>query len=200
MMQATAMILAGGKSTRMGKDKAFLQVGKEKIIDRLVAGLKETFDQVLIVSNEPAAYKYLEVDIVSDIIPGLGPLSGMHAGLKSAKHRHSLVMACDMPFINIKLGKMLVEEVPGFDVVVPQVGAYLQPLFAVYDKSCIQPIEECLKNSISKTTALYPKVRVKYISQEKIAAVADLDMVFLNINTPEELEKAQKADKSEGNA
>lgn len=190
-MKATGIILAGGKNSRMGENKAFLKVGKKKIIDRLVEKLKKDLEQVIIVTNERACYDYLEVDVISDIIPGMGPLSGIHAGLKNARYEHALVMACDMPFVEGELGLLLMEEATGFDVVVPQIGEHLQPLFAVYAKNCIKPIEDCLKNSIYKVAAFYPQVKVNYVSEEKIAALSDIEKVFINVNTPKDLERAR---------
>lgn len=189
-IQATGIILAGGKNSRMGKNKAFLRVGNQRIIDRTVAQLQQCCNQIVIVSNEPEKYTYLGVEVVTDIIPGLGPLSGMHAGLQAADNEYSLVTACDMPFMDPQIGKKLLDEAEGYDVVVPRIGDHLEPLFAVYARTCVEPIEECLRNSVSKIIAFYPRVKVKYVDGSAYQGIK-LNRVFMNVNTPEELEQAR---------
>lgn len=191
MPEATAIILCGGKNSRMGCNKALLEVGRQKIIERMVRQLSGLFGQIIISSNEPLEHTFPEVEAVPDIIPGRGPLSGIHAGLAAAGNHYSLVLACDMPFVDGKLAEYLIKEAPGFDVVVPRVDQYLQPLFAVYSKNCLAPVTECLKSSNSKVITFYHRVKVKYISREKISAVTDVGRVFFNINTPADLKAAR---------
>jgi len=192
MLEATAIILAGGKNTRMGCHKAFLEIGRQKIIERTVAQLSGLFAQVLVAGGEPSAYAFPGVEAVGDIIPGLGPLSGIHAGLTAAHNQYSLVLACDMPFVEAGLAVCLVREAPGFDVVVPQINQRLQPLFAVYSRDCLAPVARCLESRISRVTAFYHQVRVKYVAREKIALVADVEKVFYNVNTPADLAMARR--------
>lgn len=189
-MNSAAVILAGGQSTRMGHNKAFLQIGQEKFIERMVREFNMAFKQVVIVTNQPSLYDYLGVDVVSDIIPGFGPLSGVHAGLSAAKYDYSLITACDMPFARADLGITLVKMSEGFDVTVPVEGNYLQPLFAVYRKSCLGYVEESLNEGISKVYAFYPKVKVNYIQQNMLVPTGDVEKAFLNVNTPEDLNRA----------
>jgi len=189
---AGAIILAGGKNSRMGRNKAFLELGQKRIIDGVIEKLADYFPEIVVVTNDPPSYQYLGVKVTSDIIPGLGPLSGMHAGLKASGQDYNLILACDMPFISAALGRYLVDEARGFDVAVPQVGKYLQPLFAVYAQSCLPYIEDCLNRGIFKIITFYPLVKVNYVGQERLRSKApDLEKVFLNVNTPRELEKAR---------
>ena len=191
MIEASAIILAGGKNTRMKRNKAFLKLGEEPLIEKTVKAFKEYFQETIIVTNEPDDYEYLQVTITGDIIPGQGPLSGMHAGLIKASYTHSLIVACDMPFLEMDLAVYLTEKVGDYDVIVPRLGHYFQPLFAVYSKKCIQPIESCLGQGITKIIAFYPLVKVKYIDQEKLAEMGVTPRVFFNINTPDELQQAR---------
>jgi len=192
---AGAIILSGGKNSRMGRNKAFLELGQKRIIDGVVEKLTGYFQEIVVVTNDPSAYQYLGVKVTSDIIPGLGPLSGMHAGLKVSGQYYNLILACDMPFISAELGRYLVAEADGFDVAVPQVGKYLQPLFAVYAQSCLPLIEDCLHRGISKIITFYPQVKINYVGQERLRTKApDLERVFLNVNTPQELERARSWD------
>ena len=191
-MEATAIVLAGGKNSRMGKNKAFLQVGQKTIIDGLVNELKTSFNEIIISSNDPELYDYLQVKVVKDIIPGLGPLSGMHSALQEAKYDKSLILACDMPFLNLQLAELLVQEAQGYDIAIPKLDEHLEPLFAVYDKSCVEFIETCLKNNISKIIDFYPKVKVNYLSWDRISELVGTEDVFFNVNTPQDLQKARR--------
>lgn len=191
MPEATVIILCGGKNSRMGCNKALLEVGRQKIIERMVRQLSGLFGQIIISGNKPLEHAFPGVEAVPDIIPGRGPLSGIHAGLTVAGNHYCLVLACDMPFMDGKLAEYLVKEAPGFDAVVPRIDRYLQPLFAVYSKDCLAPVAECLKNGHSKVVSFYHQVKVKYISREKLAEVTDVDRVFFNVNTPADLEAAR---------
>jgi molybdopterin-guanine dinucleotide biosynthesis protein A len=194
--EVSGIILAGGRSSRMGKNKAFLTVdNNQKIIEGIIELFQELFQETIIVSNEPELYEYLGVPVTTDIIPRQGPLSGIHAGLVKAGTQYSFVVPCDMPFLQANLIKLLVEEAVGFDVAVPQIGKYLQPLHAVYSKNCLEHIEKCLNNNIVKVFALYPWVKVNFVGESKLSSAINngsLDQVFFNINTQEELEQAKQ--------
>ena len=191
MAKVSGIILAGGKSSRMGTNKALIELGPLKIIEHIVSVYSEIFEDIIIVSNNPAEYSYLGHKVIRDIIPSKGPLSGIHAGLHEAKHFHSFVAACDMPFLQKDLIELLVEKCVNFDVTVPQLGRFLQPLYAVYSKNCIAPIEESLDKDIFKITNFYQRVKVKYIDQASIEKLGDSEKVFFNVNTKEDLQKAK---------
>lgn len=189
---AGAIILAGGKSIRMGTDKAFLKIGQKTIIRHILDELQKELQDILIVSKKETCFEEMGVRIVTDIYPGNSPLVGIHAGLVYALNYYNLVIACDLPFINGKLVKLMVEQAQGADVLVPQKGKYLQPLCAVYSKKCLGPIEESLSAGRLKVTAFYPKVKVKYIDEDKLSGLAGRDNLFFNINTPEDLTLARE--------
>lgn len=190
--EAGAIILSGGKNTRMKANKAFLEVGQQKLIETITNVLQESCAQVIIVTNEPQLYQYLGVKVTIDVIPGLGPLSGMHAGLLVSPYHYNFIVACDMPFVEADLVRYLLDGADGYDLVVPRVGGHLQPLHAVYAKSCIPYIEECLHRRIFKIIDFYHQVRVKYVEEDKISQLVDLSKVFYNVNTPQELAHARK--------
>lgn len=191
MACVAGVILAGGKSRRMGTDKAFLTVGREAMIENAAMELKKVFKEILISGGEEETGVHLGLKVVPDLIKGWGPLSGIHASLLAARSRKCLVVPCDMPFISADLAKIMAELSQGYDVTVPQHGDYLQPLFAVYDKNCIPAVEEALRNGRHKVVDFYPRVRVKYVSETILRAAADIDTVFFNVNTPLDLEKAR---------
>lgn len=194
-MQATGVILAGGKSTRMGADKAFLEIGREEMIRRIAGELKKVFKEILICGGKEETGKRLGLKVVGDLIKGGGPLSGIHAALHHMSHQKCLVVACDMPFINAGMAQCIVKHAEGYDVAVPRHGIHLQPLFAVYGRGCIPAIEQSLAASRYKIVDFYPMVRVNYVSEEKLRALADIDFAFFNVNTPVDLEKARELER-----
>lgn len=190
-LRATGVILAGGKSTRMGSDKAFLNLGRQEIIKRIAGELQSVFDEVLVVEGDADKLSCLGLKPVPDLIRGGGPLSGIYAALMAARYDKCFVVACDMPFITSALARYVCHKAEGYDVVVPRHGLYLQPLFAIYRKTCINNIEESLRAFRYKIVDFYPSVLVNYVDEEELGAFADIDKIFFNINTPEDLEKAR---------
>ncbi len=191
MVKATGVILAGGKSRRMGVDKAFLAIGREAMIERVSIELAKVFDEVLISGGSEDAGRRLDLETIPDLIIGGGPLSGIHASLKRASYEKCLFVACDMPFVNSGLARFMVEQSEGYDAVVPQHGVFYQPLFAVYSKGCIQTIEKLLVSRKYKISDFYSYIRVNFIKEKYLKAFADIDTMFFNVNTPIDLEKAR---------
>ena len=191
MMQATGVVLAGGKSKRMGYDKAFLEVGEAAMIKQVASELKKVCNEVLIAGGTEEYGELLGLPVIPDRIPGRGPLSGIHAALGAAKNSKCLVTACDMPFVTAALARSMITQADGYDVAVPTHGIHLQPLFAVYDKNCIGPIEQSLLNNVRKVIDFYPLVRVNYVNEKYLRAIADIDFAFFNVNTPDDLKKAR---------
>lgn len=188
-------MLSGGKSSRMGKNKAFLEVGSKRILDHIVDTLKILIpaEDIVLVTNNPQDYAYLKIKTVTDLIPGLGPLSGIHAGLYYTEKYYNLVVACDMPFISAELAQILFAEAAGFDVTVPEINGKLHPLFAVYAKNCLEPIEKALKEGIYQVASVYPELKVNYVNLKDLSlGEVDIQKVLMNINTPEDLEKAKE--------
>lgn len=187
---ASAAVLAGGKSTRMRTAKAFLEVGGQAVICRIVAELASRFDEILVVTNEPSRYEGVGGRVVTDIIPGKGPLSGIHSALYHAVHPLVFVTACDMPFISGILARGLVDLADGYDCAVPVVHNYVEPLFAVYRRSCLKPIEDCLREGRLKVVDLFSRVRVKYIKESEIPGPVT-PQTFFNINYPRDWARAR---------
>lgn len=187
-MKATGIILAGGKSTRMGKDKSMLSYDNDPLIKRVVNELEAIVDELIIVSNEENKYGFPGTIEVSDLYPGMGPLGGIHAGLTFSTNDYAFITACDMPFFKARLAGLLLKMSKGFDIVVPQIGNYLQPLCAVYSKQCLPHAEFCLKQNNKKIVSIYPMVRVNYAGESLIKAVADPEKIFFNVNTPKDYE------------
>lgn len=133
-----------------------------------------------------------EIKVVIDTIPGKGPLGGIYAGLATSKSFCNLVVACDMPFLNRNLLNYMLQLSGGFDMVAPRVGDYVEPLHAVYTKSCLTPIESMIKQDNLSVHKLLQSVKVRYVETEEINRFDPAHLSFFNINTDADLEKARK--------
>lgn len=187
MKKRSAIILAGGKNTRMGINKAFLKVNQTKIIDYQVDTLRSLCDEVIIVTNKPEDFEYLGVSLIEDLIKDRGPLSGIYSGLSVATSPYALVMACDMPYLDRKLIEFMFKECSGYDAVVPVSNRHLQPLHAIYSKNCLKPIIASVENLTLKVSSFYNQVSVRYISETEIKNFVNPERAFFNINTPDDL-------------
>ena len=192
-MKITGIILAGGKNLRMGKNKAFIEVNGQRIIDRTKNLLAELFDEVLLVTNSPLDYLDLNLRMVADLCPGKGALGGIYTGLFHASYSHAFVAACDMPFLNKALIARLatLSLSPGYDIVIPKTEDGLQPLHAVYSQKCLPFVENLLRENNLKIIDFFPRVKKREVSTEEIRPLDPQLVSFLNINTPEDLARVE---------
>lgn len=188
----TGAILAGGQSRRMGTDKAFLEVGGRRIIDRTVELLGPLFPQLLLVTNNPVGYAYLGIRMVSDLLPGRGALGGLYTALFFSTTQRVFVVACDMPFLRVEVIRHLLRQSQKWDVVVPQMGDHVEPLHAVYSRRCLPHVEALLQRGGRKVMDFYPSVRVLRVPEEEIRALDPELLSFRNVNTPEEIRAIQE--------
>jgi molybdopterin-guanine dinucleotide biosynthesis protein A len=148
-------------------------------------------DEVIIVTNSPQKYGHLEARLVGDIYPGKGSLGGIYSGLRAARSEYGLVVACDMPFLDLSLLRYMILLSPGQDVVIPRIGGLTEPLHAIYSKQCLQPIERVLAGGGGRIIEFFPEVRVRYVEEQEIKLFDPQCLSFFNINTPADLEKAR---------
>ena len=186
-MKITGIILAGGKNLRMGKNKAFLEVNGERIIDRTSNLFRELFDEVLLVTNSLPDYLDLNLRMVADLYAGKGALGGVYTGLFHASHSHAFVAACDMPFLNKDLIRHLIDLSPGYDIVIPKTQDGLQPLHAIYSQKCLPFMEELIQQDNLKIIDFFHRVKKREVPTEEILPLDPNLTSFLNVNTPEEL-------------
>ncbi|MCL2337261.1 MAG: molybdenum cofactor guanylyltransferase, partial [Firmicutes bacterium] len=178
-------------------EKAFLRIGNRTIIDLISAALKPLTGEIIIVSNNPALYNGYGVKVVRDVLPGHGPLSGIHAGLLHITNRMALVTACDTPFVSVNLARLLIAEAADYDLVIPRYRGFLEPLFALYSQSCRDFFELSLKKGHNKITRTLENLaltglRIRYLEEEELrVAEPNLERTFLNVNTPVDLARAQ---------
>ena len=194
----TGVILAGGQNKRFGgQNKAFLRIGGQRIVDRLVDAYGRIFNQVVLVTNDPVAYSDLDALVVSDHYPRRSSLNGLHAGLFAAAHEYAFFTACDAPFAKPSLIRCVLDHIePRADIIIPTTSAGYEPMFAVYKKSCLPAMAQQLENDLLKIQGLFRKVRVKTVAEAALRAVDPELHSFFNINTPEDLERAETLCKS----
>jgi molybdenum cofactor guanylyltransferase len=183
----TGVILAGGKNTRMGQNKALLTIGEKRLIDRTVGILKEIFKEVIIVTSNPLEYTYFEATIVTDIFPDRGALGGLYTGLFFARSEYAFVVACDMPFLNRFFIEYMMENAKGHDIVVPAPPDGLQPLCAVYSRVCLPFIKSLIARNRLQIKGFYPGRKILEITPEVLKKFDPEGRMFTNLNTPGDL-------------
>ena len=182
----TGVILAGGISRRMGSDKALLPYRGGLFIEAVHRQMAALFPEVLVVAASPDQYPFLPCRQVTDLFPGGGVLAGVHSGLVHASHPAIFVVACDMPFLNDALIRLLVSRADGADVVLPRSDSGAEPLHALYARSCLPAVTASLERGERRIISFFPEVHVREVPPEEIAAIDPGFASFRNINTPEE--------------
>jgi len=140
----SGIILSGGKSSRMGQNKSFLRYGSENAIERTYKLMKDMFDEVLLITNQPELFEYIHVPIFNDLLTGFGPLSGIHSGLVHSHNNLNFVISCDMPFVTPQLIDFITNYPSLNDIIIAKADGYLQQLCGIYTKNLIKPIEKAM--------------------------------------------------------
>lgn len=186
----TGIVLAGGQSRRMGRDKAFLEFEGTTLIEHVLKALRGIFPKIIIVTNNPSAYASYDADVVVDAIDKTGPLTGIHSGLVRSTDIYSFVTACDMPFLNPGLISYMAGLAEGHDVVVPMVAGRVEPLHAIYSKGLLPLIEQRLNGDVRQIQGIFSEARVRYVTEQEIVRYDPEKRSFKNLNTPEEYKEA----------
>ena len=176
-IQATAIVMAGGKSSRMGQDKSMLPIKGVPAIKHILDQLKPYFDEILISSNNPDDHSFEGVKVVADEVMGRGPLVGIASALRISQNEINFVVACDIPEVDIATIGRLISESDGFDAVIPQTGpSRYEPLFAVYKKSVLVEVDKSIASKKYRVIDALENCKVNYI---------DLggDLELRNLNT-----------------
>lgn len=190
-MSATAIILAGGKSSRMGTNKALLPVNGKTNIEIIKEQLTPYFSELLLVANDFQTYDFLGIPIVKDEFLGKGPLAGIHTGLKNSKTEVNFFVACDMPFVSGKLANYLVHAVEDYEGVVPNINGTLHPLFSVFKRSVLPTVEQCLLEDRLRIRDLLGDINVRFVSEMELkrVIVGNIEKIFYNMNYPSDYQK-----------
>ena len=191
-MRITGVIQAGGRSVRMGgRPKALMELGGRRIIERVLDVVRQVADDLLIVTNTPELYASLGLPMVPDAFPDHGSLGGIYSGLRAAAGDAAFTVACDMPFLMVEVARLVTARAAEADVVVPRVGEQWETLHACYGKACLEPIETRLLAGRLKIVGFYEDVRVLTIGGDEVARHRAPEIVFMNVNTPQDLEAAR---------
>lgn len=188
----TGVVLAGGKSSRYGKNKALVNVDGMPLISRVLRVIEPLFSTVILITNTPEIYAFLKLPMVEDRIKGLGPLGGIFTGLQAICDNAGFFVACDMPFLNAGLIRYLASVRRGFDVVVPTFAGKYEALHAIYSRRCLTEIEQLIHNGVYQTVQLFQSVSVRYVGEDEIRFHDPELKSFSNINRPEELRKMKR--------
>jgi molybdopterin-guanine dinucleotide biosynthesis protein A len=188
----TCIILAGGASRRMGRDKAFIQIEGIRLLDYVYRKCRELFSEIIIVTNQPQQFVDYQTPVVPDEIPGIGSIGGLYTGLRRASNYYSFCVACDMPFLKPELIARIIEKRSNSDIVIPKTRAGLEPLHALYSKRCIEPLKKYIEKGDLKISNILVEVKVQYCSEEEIKKVDPSLLSFMNVNTKKELFKIQQ--------
>jgi len=190
----TICVQAGGESRRMGQDKALMPFLGRPLIQRVVDRLSPIADEVIVTTNRPDDYRFLNLPLFPDLIPGRGALGGLYTALASATCDVVAVVACDMPFASPALieaakGLLVQEEA---DVVIPDSGGGLEPMHAVYRReTCIPAIQGAIQADKWKLIAWFPQVKVRVLKPDEVQFHDPPGLAFWNLNTPEEFSEAE---------
>lgn len=189
----TGVILAGGANTRFsGEQKALLEIGGKRILDRIFEVMTTVFDDIVLVTNTPDLYLDWDATIVTDLLPVKSSLTGIHTGLFYTRTDYAFFTACDTPFLQREMVAAVVGGIsPGIDIVMPETELGREPLCAVYARSCLELARNNIEKNRLKIMRTFRKKNIKIIS-EKTARKADPRLLsFFNVNTPADLERAQ---------
>jgi molybdopterin-guanine dinucleotide biosynthesis protein A len=192
MPRVSGVILAGGKSRRMGgAPKALLPFGGQPLVQHIAETLGSVLPDRVVVTNEPELYEFLRLPMVGDVFPEGGSLGGIYSGLRAAPGEAAFCVACDMPFLSAPLIAHLAAQAGEADVVIPEALGELQTLHAVYGKACMPAMEQRLRAGRLKVAGFFDEVRVLRVPATTLERFADPGLAFMNLNTPEDLAAAR---------
>ncbi len=207
MYPLNAIILAGGQGLRFGSDKAEMVIKGKGVLEALIDNFSEVCQKTIVVSNTQRTISdHPDVRVVEDVIRNIGPLGGIHAGLLASDTQYNLVLACDMPFINIGFVKYMISLVEPEDMaIIPMINNWVEPLCGIYAKGCSNEIEELISTSMVESQGkkarefcilrLLDRVRARYIEEEAIRRFDPQLHMFFNINTLQDKKEAEKRTK-----
>ena len=195
----TVCVQAGGVSSRMGADKALKPFLGRPLIQRVIERLSLIADEVIVTTNRPDDYQFLDCRLFPDLKPGRGALGGLYTAIASATHPIVAVVACDMPFASATLleamTRLLVEKEA--DVVIAKSEEGYEPIHAVYRReTCLPAIESAIESDQWKVIAWFPQVKVHTLTLEDVRQYDPVGLAFWNVNTPEEFSKAEEIAKT----
>lgn len=187
----TLAVQAGGRSSRMGRDKALVRLGGIPLIEHVLQRAAGLAEEVLITTNRPADFAYLGVRLVHDRAPGAGALPGLLSALEAAQGETVLLLACDLPFICRPLLEHLLDLAHEADLIIPRWNGNLEPLHAVYSRSCAESVRAAVQTGQQRMIDLLPRVTHWVVDEATLRRFDPNGWSFFNVNTPEDLAQAE---------
>ena len=195
-MDISCIVLAGGKGLRLGRDKTLETINDRYMLQQVISRLSFFNSNIIIVTAEKRPFPhfngYSKITMVTDIYPGKGPLGGIYTGLATSDSDYNLVVACDMPFLNQALLRYMIQLSANCDLVVPRWDGMVEPLHAVYAKTCQASIESLLKKDSLNIAKLFTLVKTRYVEAAEIDKFDPEHLSFFNINTEADLKMARE--------
>ncbi len=192
MAPVTIAILAGGQSSRMGTDKAFVRVLGRPLIDSILAQVAGLGEETIVITNQPDEYRQLGLPLFADVLPEKGALGGLYTALYHSTRPHTLCLACDMPFAARPLLAHLIALRPEGDVIMPRLAGEAEPFRAVYAHECLGPIRAALDAGRMRVISFFDAVRVRFVDDAEIERFDPEHLSFFNVNTPADLAEAER--------
>jgi len=191
-IEVTGVLLAGGKSRRMGEDKRYLVVGEQTLLERGLGVLRSMFHEVLVVIAQDSAPLDIDARVVRDLVPDCGSLGGIYTGLTQATTPYIFAVACDMPFLNQAVITQFTNRRDTADIVMARLATRLHPMHALYGKGCLPAMDQMIVARQLKIQALvsHASLRVQYVTEADLLSIDPSWRSFHNVNTPEDLEAA----------
>jgi len=180
-----AIILAGGKSSRMGTDKGLLELNGKPMVAHVIDTIKQITDDIIIISDR-AAYEVFGVPVYEDLIKDAGPLAGIYTGLMNSKHDKNIVVSCDVPFVSEKLLHYLINSCKNYDVTIPIKNNKSHQVIGIYDKKCSTVFKNELDNNQRKMKLALEKINLNVVDANQFE-----EKEFINVNTPSEFKEIQ---------
>jgi len=191
----TSIVLAGGRSLRLGRSKALQAIQGKSLIQWVVDRLAMLSTEIIIVTARGEAIpcsSAVRMKTVADIYPAKGTLVGIHSGLIASSSSRAIVVGCDMPFLSVSLLEYMTQTLADSDVALPRIGEMVEPLCAVYSKNCLVPIQMLLERNELRISRLLGMVKVRYIEEDEIDRFDPQHLSFRNINSEADLDRARR--------
>lgn len=192
-IEVTGVLLAGGKSRRMGEDKRYLVVGEQTLLERGLVVLRSIFQEVLVVIAQDSPPLDIDARVVRDLVPDCGSLGGLYTGLTQATAPCIFVVACDMPFLDQAVIAQFTSRRATADIVMAKLAARLHPMHALYGKRCLPALEQMIRARQLKIQEMvsHASLRVRYVTEADLLTLDPSGRSFQNVNTPADLEVAR---------
>lgn len=188
-----AIILAGGKSSRFGSNKALYEINQKPMLINIIEKLEPIFGKIYVIGNKEYKYDGLyNTEYITDIIPDKGPLGGLYTGLKTTNSKYNYLQACDMPFVSkeyLEYMKNYIANNKGYDAYIPKKKGYLEPFVGIYHKRIKKHILNLIKQDKLNFDYLFQEINIKVIEEKNIKKVADTERIFFNINKKEDIQR-----------